>query len=232
MEEEKKQVVEGAVAPEQRSAQPRKENGSTAQSKPTLTRETVTVFATLDEAMLNAIETIAEDRGITLVRLEERVIDDYLAARGALTPDQQEVKTVEDFVRDENNRAKAENDAKRLYSFLTKDPIERFKGKRFTRKDIVKRTNLSNTNAIAMLRMLEAFGYVRMTGGKTEEFEFEFRPEAIHATVRRQAMAMLTECAKDFVRYRALIDNDPTLTKKQREKEVSSLKAEFRRLFA
>ena len=83
-----------------------------------------------------------------------------------------------------------------------------------------------------MLNMLEVFGYVRYTGGKMEEFQFEFRPEQIHAFVRRQVLAVLTEAAKDFVRYRTLIEQDSSLNKKQRDKEIAGLKAEFRKLLA
>ena len=199
---------------------------------PALTREKVTIFATLDEDMLKAINEAGATYGNTMVRLEERVIDDFIAAKTAPSPEKQEVNEVERFIRDDNNRAKAESDAKKLYSLLTQDPIEKFAGKRFTRKDIVKRTTLSNSGAMAMLAMLSAFGYVRYTGGKTEEFEFEFRPEQIHATVRRQVLAMMTEVAKDYTRYKALIEQDKTLNKKQRDHEIAALKAEFRKLLA
>ena len=217
MEQEKKSVVENAGA---------------EKSVLALNREKVTVFATLDEEMLKAINEAGAAHGHMLVRLEERVIDDFIAAKSAPTPEQQEVKTVEKFISDDNNRAKAESDAKKLYSFLTKDPIELFEGKRFSRKDIVKRTNLSNSHALAELSMLAAFGFIRYTGGKYEEFEFEFRPDQIHATVRRQAMAMMTETAKDFARYKALIEQDPSLNKEQRKHEISNLKAEFRKLLS
>ena len=220
------------TAPEEHEAKPTRKKGEKAQSKPTLTREKVTVFATLDDEMLKAINEAADKNGHILVRLEERVIDDFLAAKSASTPEQQEVKSVADFINDDNNRAKAESDAKKLYSFLTNEPIEEYSGKRFNRKDILKKTNLSNKGAIAELTMLEAFGFVRYTGGKLEEFEFEFRPELIHATVRRQALAMMTETAKDFVRYKALIEQDSNLTKKERDHEIAALKAEFRKLLA
>lgn len=206
-------------------------NNAESESKvPALIREKVTIFATLDEDMLKAINEAGATYGNTMVRLEERVIDDFIAAKTAPNPEKQEVNEVERFIRDDNNRAKAESDAKKLYSFLTQDPIEEFAGKRFTRKDIVKRTTLSNSGAMAMLAMLSAFGYVRYTGGKTEEFEFEFRPEQIHATVRRQVLAMMTEVAKDYTRYKALIEQDKTLNKKQRDHEIAALKAEFRKL--
>lgn len=206
-------------------------NNAESESKvPALTREKVTIFATLDEDMLKAINEAGATYGNTMVRLEERVIDDFIAAKTAPSPEKQEVNEVERFIRDDNNRAKAESDAKKLYSLLTQDPIEKFAGKRFTRKDIVKRTTLSNSGALAELAMLAAFGFVRYTGGKMEEFEFEFRPEQIHATVRRQVLAMMTEVAKDYTRYKALIEQDKTLNKKQRDHEIAALKAEFRKL--
>ena len=211
-------------------AKPKQENAGSESKMPALNREKVTVFATLDADMLKAINEAGAAHGHMMVRLEERVIDDFIAAKTAPTPEQREVKDVETFIKDDNNRAKAESDAKKLYSFLTKDPIEQFAGKRFTRKDVVKRTNLSNSNALAELAMLAAFGFIRYTGGKMEEFEFEFRPEAIHATVRRQVLAMMTETAKDFVRYKALIEQDSNLNKKQRDREIAALKAEFRKL--
>lgn len=221
-EEPKKDVPEEAKL--------KQENAGSESKMPALNREKVTVFATLDADMLKAINEAGAAHGHMMVRLEERVIDDFIAAKTAPTPEQREVKDVETFIKDDNNRAKAESDAKKLYSFLTKDPIEQFAGKRFTRKDVVKRTNLSNSNALAELAMLAAFGFIRYTGGKMEEFEFEFRPEAIHATVRRQVLAMMTETAKDFVRYKALIEQDPNLNKKQRDHEIAALKAEFRKL--
>lgn len=215
---------------EQNKTQSTVENAGSESKMPALNREKVTVFATLDADMLKAINEAGAAHGHMMVRLEERVIDDFIAAKTAPTPEQREVKDVETFIKDDNNRAKAESDAKKLYSFLTKDPIEQFAGKRFTRKDILKRTNLSNKGALAEIAMLAAFGFIRYTGGKMEEFEFEFRPEAIHATVRRQVLAMMTETAKDFVRYKALIEQDPNLNKKQRDHEIAALKAEFRKL--
>ncbi len=224
------------VAPEERTATPKPKAPKTEQKQekgaPKLTRDKITVFATLDEEMKKAIDAAATEHGHILVRLEEKVIDDFLAAKNAPTPEQTEVKSVEDFIKDENNRAKAESDAKKLYSLLTKDSIEEFEGKRFTRRDVVKRTNLSNSNAVAELTMLEAFGFIKYTGGKMEEFEFQFHVDEIHRTVRRQAMAMMTEAAKDFVRYKALLEQDTSLTKEQRRAEVASLKAEIRRLLA
>lgn len=223
-------------SPEERIATPKPKAPKTEQKQEKgttkLTRDKVTVFATLDEEMKKAINAAANANGHILVRLEEKVIDDFLAAKNAPTPEQTEVKSVEDFINDDNNRAKAESDAKKLYSFLTKDPIEEYAGKRFNRKDILKKTNLSNKGALAELTMLEAFGFVRYTGGKLEEFEFEFKADQIHRTVRRQALAMMTEAAKDFVRYKALLEQDTSLTKEQRRAEVSSLKAEIRRLLA
>lgn len=215
-------------APEE--AKPKQENAGSEVKVPALTREKVTIFATLDEDMLKAINEAGATYGNTMVRLEERVIDDFIAAKTAPSPEKQEVNEVERFIRDDNNRAKAESDAKKLYSLLTQDPIEKFAGKRFTRKDIVKRTTLSHNGALAELAMLAAFGFVRYTGGKMEEFEFEFRPEQIHATVRRQVLAMMTEVAKDYTRYKALIEQDKTLNKKQRDHEIAVLKAEFRKL--
>lgn len=213
-------------------AKPKQENAGSEVKVPALTREKVTIFATLDEDMLKAINEAGATYGNTMVRLEERVIDDFIAAKTAPSPEKQEVNELERFIRDDNNRAKAESDAKKLYSLLTQDPIEKFAGKRFTRKDIVKRTTLSNSGALAELAMLAAFGFVRYTGGKMEEFEFEFRPEQIHATVRRQVLAMMTEVAKDYTRYKALIEQDKTLNKKQRDHEIAALKAEFRKLLA
>lgn len=233
MTEEKNKVPTEPSAPEDKVAVPSVKKSAEAQQTPvTMTKECVTVFATVDDRMLKAINEAGTQLGHMLVRLDERVIDDFIAAKSAPTPEQREVNSVKEFISDDNNRAKAESDAKKLYSFLTKDPIEKFSGKKFTRRDIVQHTNLSNKGALAMLSMLNAFGLVRYTGGKIEEFEFEFRPEAIHATVRRQALAMMTETAKDFVRYRALIEQDKTLNKKQRDHEIAALKAEFRKLLA
>ena len=223
-------------APEERTATPKPKAPETEQKQEKgntkLTRDKITVFATLDEEMKKAIDAAATEHGHILVRLEEKVIDDFLAAKNAPTPEQTEVQSVENFVNDPNNRAKAESDAKRLYSFLTKDPIEEYAGKRFNRQDIVKKTNLSHNKALALLTMLETFGFVRYTGGKLDEFEFEFKADQIHRTVRRQALAMITEAAKDFVRYKALLTQDTSLTKEQRREELASLKAEIRRLLA
>lgn len=236
MSKVKKTPTAEVRAPEERTATPKskapKKEQKQEQEATKLTRDKVTVFATLDEEMKRAIDAAATANGHTLVRMEEKVIDDFLAAKTAPTPEQAEVKGVADFVNDDNNRAKAESDAKRLYSFLTKAPIEEYSGKRFNRKDVVKNTNLSHKNALAVLAMLEAFGFVRYTGGKLDEFEFEFKADQIHRTVRRQALAMMTEAAKDFVRYKALLERDVTLTKEQRRAEVTSLKAEIRRLLA
>lgn len=235
MASKKTKTSEENVAPEQRVAKPRKKSPAKEQKQEQeqqFTREKVTVFATVDENMRKAIEAAATEHGHLLVRLEEKVIDDFLAAKSAPTPEQSEVQQVENFIKDENNRAKAESDAKRLYSFLTKIPIEDFAGRKFNRKDVVKRTNLSHSGCMAELHMLEAFGFIRFTGGDYDEFEFEFRPAEIHRLVRRQAMAMLTECAKDFTRYKVLLENDKGLTEEQRKTEVESLKEEFKALLA
>ena len=235
MASKKTKTSEENVAPEQRGAKPRKKSPAKEQKQEQeqqFTREKVTVFATVDENMRKAIEAAAVENGHLLVRLEEKVIDDFLAAKSAPTPEQNEMKQVENFIKDENNRAKAESDAKRLYSLLTRIPIEEFSGRKFNRKEVVKRTTLSHSGCMALLHMLEAFGYIKFTGGDYDEFEFEFRPDEIHRLIRRQAMAMLTECAKDLVRYKVLIENDKQLTEEQRKEEIASLEAEFKSLFA
>ena len=237
MTEQKNNLPTDATAPEERVAQPSKRKSAAAQKTTEAkalqpTRETVTVFATLDDEMRKAIDEAAIKRGHLLVRLEEKVIDDFLAARGATSPEQSEVNQVKEFINDKNNRSNAEDKAKALYSFLTKRPIEEFEGQRFTRRDIVKYTNLSNSAALSLLATLEAFGYIHYTGGKMEEFVFEFRVDEIHRLVRRQVMVMMTEVAKDFARYRALIENDSSLNKKARDHEIATLRAEIRALLA
>ena len=234
MVEQKTSLPASATAPEERVAQPSKKKSAAAQKiaeakeKITLTRDKVTVFATLDEEVKKAIDAVATERGHILVRLEEKVIDDFIAAKNAPTPEQAEVDQVKQFVADENNRSNAEDKAKALYSYLTKKPIEEFEGQRFTRKDIVKHTNLSNSTALALLTTLETFGYIRYTGGKMEEFVFEFRPAEIHRLVRRQVTAMMTEVVKDFARYRVLIEQDKTLNKKARDREIAAPRAVMR----
>lgn len=228
------------AAPEERSVGATKKAPKTAQKQvakrkddatDTVTREKVTVFATVDAEMLKAINAAADAHGHLLVRMDEKVIDDFLSARNAPTPEQTEVKNVAEFINDDNHRAKAESDAKRLYMYLSGNaPIEQASGKRFTRRHIVKATTLSNSQAVAMLTLLEAFGFVRYTGGKQDEFEFEFSAAEIHRAVRRQALAILTEAAKDFVRYKALLAQDTSLTKKARDHEIAALRAEFRAL--
>lgn len=236
MTEQKTSLPAESIAPEERSALPKPKAPKSEQKQEKkaekLTRDKVTVFATVDEEMKKAIDAAATERGHILVRLDEKVIDDFLAARDAKSPEQTEVEQVKQFINDDNNRSNAEDKAKALYSFLSKKPIEEYKGQRFNRRDMTKHTNLSNSQAVALLTTLEAFGYVRYTGGKMEEFEFEFQPTEIHRLVRRQTLGMMTETAKDFARYKALLEQDSSLTKEQRKKEISELKAEFRRLLA
>lgn len=223
-------ALEGRAAQPESKA-PKTDHKQHGESKK-LTRDHITVFATIDPDMEKAITASAAERGHVIVRLEDKIIDDFLAARSAPTPEQTEVKQVSDFINDKNNKALAEDRAKSLYTALTREPIENHPGLNFKFAQVVKRTNLSWGKARAVLEMLEAFGFVEWLDVEKKEFVFSFEAAAIHRTVRRQALAMMTETAKDFVRYKALLENDESLTKEQRKAEVSALKAEFRRLLA
>lgn len=192
--------------------------------------ENVLIYATRNEGMLKALNEAAAANGITeCVRLEGKVIDDYLAANVAPTPAQSEVMKMEEFVSNDNNRIGAEEDAKRLWGFLTNnEPIENCTPERkFNRPMVVKRTTLSNNGARNVLNLLFTFGFIQFTGGKNEEFYFNISDESRTATVRRQAIGMMSEAAKDFVRYRSLLFANPSLTAEQRIKEIDSLKNEF-----
>lgn len=191
----------------------------------------VLVFATLDEAVQSEIEKLADAKGLILVRLEPRVIDDFADAQKAPTPEQSEVGAVERFVNNEANRSKAVADAKKLFTCLTKKGFEKAGGMRFTRKDVVKHTTLSHKAAAAELALLETFGLIQFTGGKIDEFEFHFDSVVIQGTIRREILALIAETAKDVVRYKATLKVDPNLTDEQRTQEVEDLRKKMDEIF-
>lgn len=186
------------------------------QIKPTKlpSEQSVLIIACLQpEVSQKAIEA-AKEKGVEVVILEDRVIHDYLSVRDK---DNQETRSLGDFLNDTSNRLHAEDQCVKLWMILTGGkPIENTDNHVFTRMQVVKATNLTHNKADQIFQLLRAFGMLRFTKG-THEFVLNFSKNKCHDTIKTEVLAMCRAMNNDILRYKASIEADTELTKEQKD---------------
>lgn len=192
------------------------------QAKPTKlpAEQSVLIMACLQpEVSKKAIE-VANEKGVEVVILEDRVIHDYLSVRDR---EGKEERSLGDFLNDTSNRLHAEDQCVKLWMILTKgQPIENAEQRVFTRTEVVKATNLTHNKADQVFQLLRAFGMLRFTKG-THEFVLNFSKNKCHDTIKTEVLAMCKAMNNDILRYKASIAADTELTEVQKDELYGKL---------
>jgi len=128
------------------------------------TEKDIIIFAAVDDDVIKAIESIANEHSKSLVRLNDKVLTDYLKQR---EQKEKQPETVEDFISNEKNIAEVRARAVSMWNILSKGAdVETAKKRVFSKSDIVHNTNLSNSKAEQILSLFKAFGFVDLNQTK------------------------------------------------------------------
>lgn len=179
----------------------------------------VLILACKDSDVFNAAKEAAEKKGIEVVRLEDKVITDYLSSK-------QNSTTIEDLVNDPMNRAKAENFRKMLWDMLTRGTnitLDKSSETKFTEKDVVKRTTLTHKKAKQLFALLSTFGLITYTKGNYE-FVINFNKTDCQKAIRDEVLNLSKNVHDGIVRYKSSVSCDGDLKEEEKNKLMDEIK--------
>ena len=204
----KKKVTE---APKVEEQAPKEEK----YQRPTLPKEqSVLIMSCLNPVVAKLATEAARQNGVEVVILEDKVLYDYLDAKGEAVG----MSSLGNFLNDTTNRLQSERNSIALWQILTGGaPLETAPERIFTRTQLVKMTNLTHSKAQNALNSLRIFGMLEYTKGE-HEFRLIFDKKRIHKTIETEVVAMCKQINTDIMRFKASIDSDEDLTKEERDK--------------
>lgn len=174
-----------------------------------LNPEQILIVGTLSEDTMNAVERIATDRKLTIIRLEDKVITDYLKQQSEA---ENKPITVDEFTANKENQKIAEEKALYLWNLMTNNAttdkaLERI----FTKSEVVNKTTLTNKTLGELLELLFLFGFIAYTKGRYE-FRFVFGEETQKAETYADIIQNLTDMNVNIARYKNLYSEDKRAT--------------------
>lgn len=147
------------------------------ENKKERTTDDIIIYAATNEKVINAVESISKDLSIETIRLEDKLLVDYLNIYSKSEKQESKEVTMEEFINNSENRKAAEIKAFDLWNIITHNAKTDLALTRiFTKSEIIKRTNLSNKKLDDLLELFELFGLVTFTKGNYE-FRFCFGQE-------------------------------------------------------
>ena len=147
------------------------------ENKKERTTDDIIIYAATNEKVINAVESISKELDIETVRLEDKLLVDYLNIYSKSEKQESKDVTMEEFINNSENRKAAEIKAFDLWNIITHNAKTDLALTRiFTKSEIIKRTNLSNKKLDDLLELFELFGLVTFTKGNYE-FRFCFGQE-------------------------------------------------------
>ena len=147
------------------------------ENKKERTTDDIIIYAATNEKVINAVESISKELDIETVRLEDKLLVDYLNIYSKSEKQESKEVTMEEFINNSENRKAAEIKAFDLWNIITHNAKTDLALTRiFTKSEIIKRTNLSNKKLDDLLELFELFGLVTFTKGNYE-FRFCFGQE-------------------------------------------------------
>ena len=182
--------------------------------------QSVLLIACLNPVVAKASIDSAIENGVEVVILEDRVILDYLENKNS----KGKVKSIGDFLNDTSNRLHAEEQCAKLWAILTGGrPIEDADEVVFTRTEVVKKTNLSHSNADKVFQLLRAFGMLEFVKG-THEFRLHFNKNLCHRTIQMEVSSVCSIMNNDILRFKASINSDTSLSDEQKAVMLEELR--------
>lgn len=213
----------GTYKPRTKKVKELKPNGQApeeyAAKVPLKPEQRVLIMSCLNPTVAQGVTEIAKQNGVEVVVLEDKVLYDYLDAKGEVASKE----NLGNFLFDTTNRLQSERNAVALWQILTGGaPIEQADGRAFSRTQVVKMTNLTHSKAQDALNSLQMFGLLEYVKG-THEFRFIFDKKRSQLTIRTEVLAMCKQLNLDIVRYKAAIESDDNLTKDEKRKLYEEL---------
>lgn len=167
------------------------------------TTDDILIFGATNETVIKAIETIGKENNVELVRLEDKVLSDYLNSKSKAENAQKAV-TVEEFINNPENRRIAEERAFYLWNIMTNNAkTDSAINRIFTKSEIINRTTLSHKKLGELLDMLQLFGLVVFTKGEYE-FRFVFGEELQKAEAYADIVEVTSKLNVEIARYISL----------------------------
>lgn len=192
--------------------------------KPVPPREqSVLIMSCLHPTVAQIATSAAKENGVEVVILEDKVIHDYLDAKGEVA----NKNNLSNFLSDTTNRIQSERNAKQVWLILAgATPIEKAKDVIFTRTQLCKATKLSHQKAADALNALQIFGFLEFTKGNYE-FRLIFNKKEQRTVIQTDVLSMCKILNNDIMRYKASIDSDDSLTKQEKDELYNSLQDEI-----
>lgn len=190
----------------------------------TQTIDSILIYGATNEKVIKAVEALSKQEGVELVRLEDRVLTDYLKRKNKAENEPNTV-TVEEFINNPENRKAAEERAFYLWNLLTMNAKTDLAINRiFTKSEVVNRTTLTNKTLGELLDMLQLFGLVVFTKSNYE-FRFIFGEELQKAEAYADIVDVTTTLNVEITRYISL-----QKTEEEKEKAIEELKNNLKEL--
>ena len=180
--------------------------------------QSVLIMACLEPYVAKKAIDAANERGVKVVILEDKVIHDYLEMKA------KKPESLEEFLSDTSNRLHAEQNRTKLWMIVTGGaPVEEASTRIITEMEVVKKTTLSHGKAKAMFNLLRAFGLLRFTKG-THEFVLNFSKNDCHNTIETEVLNMVYVMNNDILRYKHSVYSDSSLSEEQKKKMYEEFK--------
>lgn len=180
--------------------------------------QSVLIMACLEPQVAKKAIEAANERGVEVVILEDKVIHDYLDMKD------KKPESLGEFLSNTSNRLQAEQNRTKLWMIVTGGaPVEEASTRIITETEVVKKTTLSHGQAKAMFNLLRAFGLLRFTKG-THEFVLNFDKNDCHKTIETEILSMVSVMNNDILRFKNSIDSDTSLSEEQRKQKYDEFK--------
>lgn len=184
----------------------------------------VMVYACLNPTVEKTIQETCKTAGVETVRLEERVIHDYLASKRAVTDREKEAERMSQFLQSESNRQFAEQQGVRLYTIVTgQTDVAGSEDREITEIEVCHKTTLSHSQARRLFDVLRAFGILEFTG--VRKFILHFSPERRHKTILAEVEAVAKILKSDVMRLRNSLSADETISAEKSEEYEIAIKS-------
>lgn len=212
----------------QQVAKPQKPQNKTAkkaeETKGSLNPEqTVIVYACKHPEVEKAVVSACTAANVEMVRLEDRVITDYLASKQAVTEREKEADRMQRFLQSESNRQFAEQQGVRLFTIVTgKTDVAKSEEIEITENEVCHKTTLSHSQAHRLFDILRAFGILEFTG--VRKFKLHFSAERRHKTILTEVEAVSKILKSDIMRLRNSLSSEDSISVETREQYEQAIR--------
>lgn len=209
-------------------AKPQKPQSKTAKKTeetkiPLNPEQMVIVYACKHPEVEEAVVSACTAANVEMVRLEDRVITDYLASKQAVTEREKEADRMQRFLQSESNRQFAEQQGVRLFTIVTGETdVAKSEEIEITENEVCHKTTLSHSQAHRLFDILRAFGILEFTG--IRKFKLHFSAERRHKTILTEVEAVSKILKSDIMRLRNSLSSEDSISVETREQYEQAIR--------